>query len=648
VEANALLQDAIAAFQEGALDRARSLAERHVTGGADPQAFHLLGLIECRTGRIDSGVAWLRRAVDAKPDDLTYRVMLARALVDAGRADEAVLIAQPPAGYSPPELALWHARAEATNAVGKWEAAAEAWGVLASAQPGDWRAWTNRGNALVALQRWPEAVEALRRALELNPAELPLRRAIATALARAGHYQQSADELGRWVEDSPPDINNRIMFARLLADLGREEESNIQLNKAAQLAGAPAFDESRDVLIAIATDRSEGKLDLTVLRELAQLLDRTNRSAALDELLSAAESAGIERDRLGYPAAAAALRQGRPEEARRMLLLAQPPKSDPIRWHWLMARIADELGDADGAVAEAEAMNRSVNDLEAWRARGERHLEFVRGLTRGITPEWASGLKTLTADERATPAFLVGFPRSGTTLLDTFLLGHPDTQVLEEVPLMDAAQRVLGDMLDLPNRSGEELQRGRDAYFEELRRHVGGGFSGLVVDKFPLNMLAAPFLYALFPDARIIFAQRHPCDAVLSCFMQGFALNDSMACFLDIRTAAEYYDAAMRLWTRSKEVLPLRVQTLVYEELVADCEATLRPLIDFLGLEWRAELLDHRATARARTGIGTPSYNQVTQPLSTAPTGRWKRYEKHLEPVLPILLPWAERLGYKD
>ena len=236
----------------------------------------------------------------------------------------------------------------------------------------------------------------------------------------------------------------------------------------------------------------------------------------------------------------------------------------------------------------------------------------------------------------------------GTTLLDTFLLGHPDTAVLEEVPLVNAAQGVLGDMLDLPARSEAELRRGRDAYFEELRDHVDPAFSGLVVDKLPLNMLAVPYLYSLFPKARFIFAQRHPCDCVLSCFMQGFAMNDSMACFLDIEMAAHYYDAAMSLWTRSKEVVPIAVRTVVYEELVVEPEAQLRPLVEFLGLEWREELLDHRATAKARSGIGTPSYNQVTQPLSRAPSGRWKRYAKQLEPVLPILLPWAERLGYRD
>jgi hypothetical protein len=121
-----------------------------------------------------------------------------------------------------------------------------------------------------------------------------------------------------------------------------------------------------------------------------------------------------------------------------------------------------------------------------------------------------------------------------------------------------------------------------------------------------------------------------------------------MACFLDIGDSAAFYDAAMQVWTRCQDALPLKVHSLVYEELIADPEATLRPLIDFLGLEWRDELLDHRATAMARGGIGTPSYNQVTEPLTRAPSGRWKRYAKQLEPVLPILLPWAKRLGYAD
>jgi hypothetical protein len=319
-----------------------------------------------------------------------------------------------------------------------------------------------------------------------------------------------------------------------------------------------------------------------------------------------------------------------------------------MRWHSLMARVADALGDPDTAFAEADAANRSEPDFEHWQARGQDHIQFIRELGDAITPEWAVRLEPLTDDHRTPLASLVGFPRSGTTLLDTFLLGHPNATVLEEIPLIRAAESTLGDMRELPERSPAELKGARDAYIAQLSSHTDPGFSGLVIDKMPLNMLAAPYLFSLFPEAPFIFAQRHPCDAVLGCFMQSFAPNAGMACFLDIHTAAQFYDAAMRLWTRSREALSLRVHTIVYEQLVVDPEAALRPLIEFLGLEWRPELLDHRATARARSGISTPSYNQVTQPLSRAASGRWKRYEKQLEPVLPILLPWAERLGYES
>jgi len=121
-----------------------------------------------------------------------------------------------------------------------------------------------------------------------------------------------------------------------------------------------------------------------------------------------------------------------------------------------------------------------------------------------------------------------------------------------------------------------------------------------------------------------------------------------MASFLDLGDAADFYDAAMSLWVASCAALPLTTHVIVYEELVRQPETTLRPLVESLGLGWDAAMLDHQTTARARGPIANPSYNQVTEPLHNQAIGRWRRYEKQLAPVLPILLPWAERLGYRD
>ena len=427
-----------------------------------------------------------------------------------------------------------------------------------------------------------------------------------------------------------------------------------ELDKAARLAvGEDASGDDGAALIRIALpDRKDpssppSTAEMQSLRELALLLERTNRMDALRVLLDDAEGLGIVRERLGYPAAAIALRDGDGTEARRLLEL-ESSETDPVRWHRLMAKILDSLGETQGAFDAAVAMNRAVQDFDTWVRKGAEYRRRIRGLAETVTPKWAARLRPLEPGPRSSPAFLVGFPRSGTTLLDTFLMGHPDTEVLEEFHMLGAAETILGNVAHLPDRSVDQLEQARRAYFAELDRHTSRDFSGLIVDKLPLNMLGLPVIFTLFPDARIIFAQRHPCDAVLSGFMQSFTLNDAMACFLTIEDSADLYDTAMSLFSASRDALPAAVHTLAYEELVADPEAALRPLIDFLGLDWRPELLDHRSTAKARGAIITPSYDQVVQPLSKAPSGRWRRYERQLEPVLPVLLPWAERLGYGD
>jgi tetratricopeptide (TPR) repeat protein len=637
------LKQALDAFNLGDLDRARALAERGLQQSPSPQLQHLVGLIHCRLGNGEAGVDWLRRASHADPANVPFRVMLVRALVDSGRPAEALEAATPPSGNTPPELALWHARAEAAQATGDIEAAIQSWGSLCKAGVAQWRLWTSYANALSAAGRWAQAAKAFRQAVELNSTDPALRRSFADALVENGQAGEAAEQLLRFVNENGADAEMRILLAGLLANAGRNDESAAQLDLLAEAATGRPFDDSGEGLIAVAS--VDGAVREYLVLDLARLLERTNRMDALARLLDDAEARGLNRGRFAYPAASAAFRNGKPEEAKR--LLEQDDGSVPrMRRHRLMARVADALGDPATAFAEAEAMHGCVADGARWRETALRYIDSVRQVADTADRDWAARVKPLPPSRRGSPVFLVGFPRSGTTLLDTFLMGHPRVFVLEEVPLMAAAQASLGDGSDLPDRPVEDVERARDSYFTGLAPLLPDGFAGTVIDKFPLNMLAPRFIHTLFPGSKFIFAQRHPCDCVLSCFMQPFVLNESMACFLDIRTAADFYDAAMTLWTKCSGLFPLQVHRLAYEELVSDPEAALRPLVDFLGLDWHDELLDHRATAKARGVISTPSYDQVIQPISTSASGRWRRFEKQLEPVLPVLLPWAERLGY--
>lgn len=595
------LAQAVAAFQGGDLDRAQSLAEQGLAAAPSPPLHHLLGLIHCRRGDPGSGVGHLRAAAEAEPGNATFQLMLIRALVDSGQAEEVLAMPLPPSPSTPAGLALWQARAEAAGAAGKPELAADAWRKFAEARPGDWRALGHLGNALGKLNRWPEAAEALVQAARLNPDDPAVQADAVSALLRAGllHYA-----------------------------LARYDEAEREFRLAYSLAPA-----NRDVI-----------------RHLGAALERTNRLEELAKLLDESVAIGFSTDELAFLFALHAWREGRVEEARDFLSRANPD-DDPVAWNALLARIADRMGECDMAFEAAGAMNRAAIDRavpadfrEEWERKSLAYREEQRDLARTITPQWAALIPVLREPQLKRVAFLLGFPRSGTTLLDTFLLGHPQVEVLEEKQLVGAAGQVTGPVAGLPDISPSKLERARATYLDLLAEHVGPRFSGLVIDKFPLDMGSAPLIHALFPGAPIIFAQRHPCDVVLSAYMQPVGMVN----FSDIRDAADYYDAMMGIWTASLDVLPLRVHRAVYEELVSEPEAVLRPLVDFLGLDWDERVLAHQETARKRGTIITPSYDQVTEPVTTKPVGRWKRYRKQLEPVLPILLPWAEKLGYRD
>ncbi len=650
-------REALDAFRNGDVDRAQKLAEAAVKAGPSAEWQHLLGLIHCRLGDSARGLENLRAAAEAEPRNAAFQVMLARALVDSGRAADVLALAEPPPITTAALLALWQVRGEAADAAGECAASAVAWGTVAAAAPTDWRAHANLGNALAAQDRWEEAAEAFSRAASLNPDDAELRRKAGAALAQAARLDQAVDHFRAAVEIDPSDVDTRLLLARALAGLEMHQEALGELatvrSRQPGLAGldlAIAGSELALMRVEAAGEAFERALakaprDIETLDKAGAYFERTNQLGRLNTLLTSAEAAGIPREALALLWASRERREGRLQSALE-LLLGTGADDDPVRWCRLRSKIADSQGDAAEAFQAAGKMNRATKDYDGWRSRAAAQRRRLRELATAITPEWAAALPQLPLEGR-TPAFLVGFPRSGTTLVDTFLMGHPNTAVLEERPALIQAGNVVGALADLPNASAKTLQDARSAYFSGIEADVGPGFPGLVIDKQPLNMTMAPLIHCLFQDAAILFAQRHPCDAVLSGFLQGFVPSTSMANFLDIGDAADFYDAAMSVWAASVDALPLKVASIVYEDLVADPEAELRPAVTFLGLQWDDRLLDHQATAKSRGMIKTASYDQVVAPLTTSASGRWKRYEKQLEPVLPILMPWAERLGYR-
>ena len=254
------------------------------------------------------------------------------------------------------------------------------------------------------------------------------------------------------------------------------------------------------------------------------------------------------------------------------------------------------------------------------------------------------------ADGLANPLFLVGFPRSGTTLLQQVLAGHPEVATLEERDnLRDAHGTLLleagamGRWSSIPETKLTALRR---AYWQRVEKVLAeDGKRAVYVDKLPMNLAVLPVVHLLFPEAKIVLALRDPRDVIVSCFRSRFELNAAMIQFLSLESASRYYDAVMSLAEVSREKLPLSLHVLRYEDLVADLRGESMKLMEFLGLPWSEEALNYVETARRRA-IRTPSATQVIRPIYSSSIGQWRRYEAQLAPVLPVLEPWVRKFGY--
>jgi tetratricopeptide (TPR) repeat protein len=244
-------------------------------------------------------------------------------------------------------------------------------------------------------------------------------------------------------------------------------------------------------------------------------------------------------------------------------------------------------------------------------------------------------------------AFLMGFPRSGTTLIEQVIATHPDMLALGERPVMiDAEAEFMsgsGGVIRLAGVLGDMLEPYRDAYWRRVREFGLDPAGKVFVDKHPLGAIRLPLTYKMFPGAKIVFALRDPRDVVLSCFRRSFNMNANMFEFTTLAGAARLYDAVMSAGEAYFERLPATAHRIRHEDLVADFETETRGLCDFLGVEWTPALKDFADTDRT---IATPSGVQIGKGLYAESVGQWRNYAFALEPVMEILAPWVERYGY--
>jgi tetratricopeptide (TPR) repeat protein len=615
------LAPALAAFRRGDPAAARREIDAALT--LEPNEFELLsfgGLLAAQSGEPAAALPYFRRALAVAPADLGTRINLATALVATDALDEAGEVC---AGGGD-DLKLLRIAAYVHQQMDRLDEAAAAYQAVVAAFPEDFESWNNLGNVRAAQGEGDAALDAFQRAIDLRPDIVEIYLNASEALASV-ERNEARQRLMRAAAEIAPDN------AKVLTELGLAESA------------VRAYTEAE------AAYREALRIDprfLAAYLELGLLFENLNRVEDLVALVAQADANGLADAELGFLRAWALRRQGRFEDAQ-PLAETIPPTIHPVRRARLVAEIADRLGQTERAFEAFTEMNRASLALRQPRYPVSYRDEVAKSaalLTRAWTDSWT---EAEVEGEPASPIFLLGFPRSGTTLLDTLLMNIPNLHILEEMPVFTQVDIALGNEARLASLGSDEANRLRRLYFEVLDQVAPPAPGKTIVDKHPLRMARMSILHRLFPDAKVIFLERHPCDVVLSCFMSNFQLNHAMRSFVDLEEAARTYDAVFEAWTRATSLLPIEVHRIRYERMVENLEAEMRPLLDFLGLPWDPRVLDNQAAAVERGHVKTASYAQVTEPIYQRSAGRWQRYRRQMEPILPILAPWAERMGYE-
>lgn len=313
----------------------------------------------------------------------------------------------------------------------------------------------------------------------------------------------------------------------------------------------------------------------------------------------------------------------------------------------------DRCGEAFDAYDRAQSNFRAAySAVLAPRPGRPSHRAFIEAIAAQVehSPPLAKPPPAPPVDGSAAGhVFLLGYPRSGTTLVENILASAAEVVALEERDTLVDTDEVLvrndGTMPDLDALDPAMLADLRVRYWGRVRAMAGDVDGRVFVDMNPFNGIKLPIIARLFPDARILIMRRDPRDVVLSCYRINFTPSPAAFAFSDLEETALHYDALMKLIEACRERLPLAVHEVWYHRLVADFEPTVRAMADFVGLEWTDDFHAFDRTARTR-GVRTASATQVRRGLYDG-GGGWRRYESRLAPALPILALWVERFGFK-
>jgi len=498
---------------------------------------------------------------------------------------------------------------------------------------------------LMGLSLWmqgKDALPALQKAAELLPEDAEAHGNLGNALRAAGQIQQAAKSHGRALALKPDYAEAHNNLGSVQLDLGRLDEAAASFRRALAINADFALAHSNlATVLTLQNQRMEAEASCRRALEINPRL-----TAAVVQLAELQADLGRFADAESLMKRAIAIEPNMPEawaglvrwrkmargdswlaEAQRILGQRLPPRRE-VHLRYAMGKYFDDVGDHEQAFTNF----RRANELTKIGRPAHDSRLFTRAIDLIVhlhTRDWLSRARAVSSPSDR-PVFIVGMPRSGTTLAEQILASHPEVFGAGELPFWNSAATTLAASRTDGGNDQNILGRLADDYVKLLSRLSPD--ARRVVDKMPANFLHLGAIHAALPDARIIHMRRNPIDTCLSIYFQNFGTEHFYASDLD--DLACYYTEYLRLMDHWRYILPAStILEVPYEAFVEAPEAWSRTMVEFIGLPWDPKCLDFQGTTRA---VSTFSKWQARQKISKSSVGRWRNYEKFLGPLMRL------------
>ena len=645
--AQALIQKAQTHLDDGEADTAKSLLlEAKQLDPLNAEPFHMLALIAYSEGRIDDAGELILDAITRDDTDPVLHGNCGAIMNLLGRPWEAEAACRHVIELDPKNAEAHNNLAVSLEVQGRLDEAQDSAVRAIELNPGYVEACTNLGNILLRAGEPLTAADAYRAAIKIDSGTLMARANLAIALREAGELDAAEKECRKALDINPGFAEGHNSLGNVLKE--KEDwpgaceafETAIGLREGyadAMLNLAGVLFKSGDVQGAQAKYRDILKMNENLSEAHAGLGVVLLAAGRLDEAVKSFKNAVANKPSLGLAqynlATAIGGEYGEAEvdAIRELLKDKQLPDVERTRIHFALGEINDQLGNYETAFADFVTGNQMRKKQLETRGKTFDADAFDRRM-KGIIAAYGADLfaeRKNTGVSSDLPVFIVGMPRSGTTLFEQIIASHPQANGKGEVDLIRV---ICGEDGDLAAATEKILAEKAEHYLAELTREAEG--AARIIDKMPFNWLYLGQIQLMFPEAHVLYCRRDPMDTGLSCYRQDFTAPHAWAC--DLGDIGRFLSASERIMEHWKSVLALPILEVPYEDIVDDQETASRRIIDFLGLGWDEACLDFHSSGRT---IHTASNWQVRKPIYRTAIGRAKKYEALLGPLKDVLSP---------